>query len=315
MSKLTGKKETAPIDPLEELYGDGLKEKDAGNFDKAIVIWKKILEKDFRRLNAINAVACAYAETGKLDMAKKYIDLAMKIGGDQADFIRINLAGILYDTSKFKQAEKILNAIESKDGRMIDNLTRVLVAQGKVDRALELIEEFLAKEDSSVVNSADGDRSLQEIFTRGVDCILESKPAGAIEFLGTYADILPPEPLSAVYFNAGIHYLQEENDGVRALKCLSEAVKNKPDDSEAREALSDAALKVIADFGGQGKISENEKAALAIAYDTVGNKKKALEIKKRITSVVIEDEKRPSLRLVTNGMKPSRKTSTERKTE
>ena len=186
MSNLTGEKNTAPNDPLEELYGDGLKEKDAGNFDKAIVIWKKILEKDFRRLNAINAVACAYAETGKLDMAKKYIDLAMKVGGDQADFVRINLAGILYDTGKFKEAEEILNAIECKDGRTIDNLSRVLVAQGKVERALELIEEFLAKEGSSVTPGSDGVRSLQEIFTRGVDCILESNSTSAIDFLETY---------------------------------------------------------------------------------------------------------------------------------
>lgn len=285
MSNLTSEKETAPNDPLEKLYGDGLKEKDAGNFDKAIVIWKKILEKDFRRLNAINAVACAYAETGKLDMAKKYIDLAMKVGGDQADFVRINLAGILYDTGKFNEAEKILKAIESKDGRMIDNLTRVLVAQGQVDRALELIEEFIAKEGSSVTPGADGARSLQEIFTRGVDCLLECDPTRAIDFLETYDHLLPPDPLSAVYFNAGIHFLQEENDGISALKCLSEAVKNKLDDSEAREALSDAALKVIADLGGKGEISDNDKAALAIAYEAVGNMKKALEIRKQISLI------------------------------
>jgi len=269
-------------DSFEELFENGLKEKDAGNIDKSIVIWKKILEKDFRHLNAINAVACAYAESGKLDMAKKYIDMAMKVGGDQADFVRINLAGILYDSGKFEEAEEILNAIECKDGRMIDNLTRVLVAQGKSERALELIEEFLAKEGVSTTLDNDEDHSLQEIITRGVNCILECKPDGAIDFLETYAHFLPPEPLSSVYFNAGIHFLQDENDGVRALKCLSEAVRNKPDDSEMREALSDAALKVIAEFGGQGKISENDKATLCTAYEAIGSRQKALEMNKQI---------------------------------
>ena len=311
LEDLSKKSEAAPDDPLEELYRDGLNEKNAGNFDKAIAIWKKILEKDFRRLNAINAIACAYAESGKLDMAKKYIDMAMKVGGDQADFVRINLAGILYDTGKFEEAEEILNAIECKDGRMIDNLTRVLVAQGKSERALELIEEFLAKEGASITSRNDDDRSLQEIFTRGVDCILECKPSKAIEFLEIYAHILPSEPLSSVYFNAGIHFLQEENDGVRALRCLAAAVKNNPDDAVAREALSDAALKVIADFGGQGKISENDKAALATAYETVGNKQKALEIKRQIVSVEISEGKKPPLRLVTAEIKSSGKSSAE----
>jgi len=297
--------EIPPDDVLAGLYLDALKEKNTGNIDKAIVVWKKILEKDFRQLDAINNIACAYAETGKLDMAKKYIDMAMKVGGDQADFVRINLAGILHDTGKYEEAEEILNAIECKGGRTIDNLTRVLVAQGKSERALELIEEFLAKEGASTTPGNDEDHSLQEIVTRGIDCILECKPDGAIDFLETYAHILPSEPLAAVYFNAGIHFLQEENDGVRALKCLSEAVKNKPEDSEAKEASSDAALKVIADLGGKGKISETEKAALATAYETVGNKQKALEIKKQIPSIEIGEGKKPSLRLVANEIKPT----------
>jgi len=292
-----------PPDDLMGLYLYALKEKNEGNFEKAIVIWKKILEKDFRRLNAINAIACAYAETGELHKAKRYIDMAMKVGGEEADFVRSNLAGILYDTGKFKEAEEILNAIECKDLRIIDNITRVLVAQGKSERALELIEEFLVKEGVPKTTGNYGERCLQEIITRGIHCMLQCKPTEAVDFLETYAHILPPEPLSAVYFNAGIYFLQEENDGVCALKCLSEAVRNKPDDSEAKEALSDAALNVIADFGGQGKISENEKAALATAYETVGNRKKALEIKKQIVSVENGEKIRPTLGVVNNETK------------
>ena len=163
---------------------------------------------------------------------------------------------------------------------MIVILTRVLVEQDKMKRALELIEKFLVKEGVLKPLSNDGERSLRKIIYSGAFCMLHCKPTRVINFLETYAHILPPEQLYSVYFYAGINYLKEENDGVCALKCLSEAVRNKPDVSEAKEALSDAALKVIADFGGQGKISENEKAALVTAYDTVGNRQKALEIKK-----------------------------------
>jgi tetratricopeptide (TPR) repeat protein len=274
---------TPPDDLLFGLHLDALKEKSEGNFDKAIGIWKNILEKDSQYLYAINAIARAYAETGELHKSKKYIDMAMKVGGEQADSVRIELARILKETENFEDAEKILNAFEHKGLKgleVIAILTHVLTSQDKMKRALELIEKFLVKEGVLKPLSDDGEYSLRSIIYGGAFCMLRCKPTRVIDFLEKYGHILSPEQLHTVYLYAGINYLEEEHDGVRALKCLSEAVRNEPDDSEAKEALSDAALKVIADFGGQGKISENKKAALATAYEVIDNRKKDLENKK-----------------------------------
>jgi len=277
-------------DLLEEWYQEGLKEKESGNFAKAVVIWKRILEKNFRHLNAVNGIACAYAQTGRLDKAIKYIDMALRVGGDKADFVRANLAGIFYSSARFEEAEAILDSIKCKDARTICNLTRVLCTQGKLEKAIGLIEEFLSGERASPDPGDGMDLDLQEIVARGVNCMLECRPYDAIDFLGDYSGMLPPELSSMVYFNAGIHFLQEEDDGISALNCLSEAVKNDPDDPEMKEALSDAALKVIEDLEGKEKLFKSEKLALALACEAAGDRR----------SPPSDDrgEKRPVLRIV-----------------
>jgi tetratricopeptide (TPR) repeat protein len=277
-------------DLLEEWYREGLKEKESGNFSKAVVIWKRILEKNFRHLNAVNGIACVYAQTGRLDKAKKYIDMALRVGGDKADFVRVNLAGIFYCSARFEEAEEILDSIKCKDARTISNLTRVLFTQGKLERAIGLIEEYLSRERSFPDPGAGVDLNLQEIVARGVDCMLGCRPYDAIGFLGVYSGMLPPELRSMVYFNAGIHFLQEEDDGISALDCLSEAVKSDPDDPEMKEALSDAALKVIEELEGKKRLFKSEKLALALACETVGDR--------RNPPPDDREEKKPALRIV-----------------
>lgn len=258
---------------LEEWYREGLREKDAGNPAGAVVLWKKVLEGNFRHVNAANAIACAYARYGRLDMAKKYIDMALKVGGDRADLLRANLAGIYYSSDRFEEAEAVLGSIERKDARTICSLARVLGTEGKTEKAAGLIEDYLSGERFAAAPRADGDPALQEVVARGADCLLECRPYDAVDFLEKYSRLLPPEPRSMAYFNAGIHFLQEEDDGVTALNCLSEAVRNDPGDEEMKEALFDAAWRVVAELEGRDNLFKSEVRALALACETLGGLK------------------------------------------
>jgi tetratricopeptide (TPR) repeat protein len=269
-SRDSGNPSAGREEPLEELYRQGLKEKDSGNFAGAIALWKRVLERDFHHLNAINAIACVYAQAGRLEMAEKYIDLAMKVGGDRTDFVRANLAGIYFGSSRFKEAEEVLGTIRNKDARTTGNLTRVLCAQGNVEKALELIEEFLSREGSAPAPDAAGDRNVLEIVMRGLDCLLELSPYDAVDYLEDYSRLLPPELKGIAYFNAGIRFLQEEGDGVTALTCLAEAAKSDPGDAEIREARLEAARMVIEELEDREKIFNYEKQALDLARETVG---------------------------------------------
>ncbi len=268
-----GEPAAVPGDRLEEWYREGLREKDAGNISGAVALWKKVLEGNFRHVNAANAIACVYARSGRLDMAKKYIDMALKVGGDRADLLRANLAGIYYSFDRFEEAEDVLDSIERKDARTICSLARVLGTEGKMERAADLIEGFLSGLRFAEAPRADGDPALQEVVARGADCLLECRPYDAVDFLGKYSRLLPPEPRSMAYFNAGIHFLQEEDDGVTALNCLSEAVRNDPGDEEMKEALFDAAWRVVAELEGRDNLFKSEVRALALACETLGGLK------------------------------------------
>jgi len=268
-----GEPAAVPEGRLEEWYREGLREKDAGNLAGAVVFWKKVLEGNFRHVDAANAIACAYARSGRLDMAKKYIDMALKVGGDRADLFRANLAGIYYSSDRFEEAETVLGSIERKDARTICSLARVLGTEGKMEQAAGLIEKFLSGERFAAAPRADGDAALQEVVARGADCLLECRPYDAVEFLEKYSRLLPPEARSMAYFNAGIHFLQEMDDGVTALNCLSEAVRNDPDDEEMKDALFDAAWRVVAELEGRDNLFKSEVRALALACETLGASK------------------------------------------
>lgn len=232
------------------LYEEGLNAKNAGNYERAIAIWKKILECDFNNLVSINAIACAYAETGRLGKAKTYIDRAMRIGGTQADYVLNNLAGILSDMGRYAEAEAILKGVEQHREVVINNLTRVLCAQGKIEEALTEIETFFHENYGRMTNSSQSDENIREMFSRGLGCIMEidCSPLEAIRFLTTYGRSVKdssPKEWSAACFDLGVHFLQEKNDGVHALLCLNEALEGDPDDSEANEARMDACLLVV----------------------------------------------------------------------
>lgn len=263
----------ADAERLEEWYREGLKEKDAGNPAAAVALWKKVLEGNIRHVDAANAIACVYARSGRLDIAKKYIDMALKVGGDRADLLRADLAGIYYSSDRFEEAEAVLDSIERKDARTICRLARILNTEGKVERAAGLIEEFLSGQRFAAASRAGGDAALQEVVARGADCLLECRPYDAVEFLEKYSRLLPPEARSMAYFNAGIHFLQEMDDGVTALNCLSEAVRNDPDDEEMKDALFDAAWRVVAELEGRGNLFRSEVRALALACETLGASK------------------------------------------
>jgi hypothetical protein len=104
-------------------------------------------------------------------MAKKYIDMALKVGGDRADLFRANLAGIYYSSDRFEEAETVLGSIERKDARTICSLARVLGTEGKMEQAAGLIEKFLSGERFAAAPRADGDPALQEVVARGADCL------------------------------------------------------------------------------------------------------------------------------------------------
>lgn len=263
----------APGSRLEEWYREGLREKDAGNPAGAVVLWKKVLAGNIRHVNAANAIACAYARSGRLDMAKKYVDMALKSGGGRAGRLRAGHAGTDHSSERFEEADASPDPIGRGDAGTVCILARVLGAEGKMERAAGLIEDFLSRQRFAAAPRPDGDAAMQEVVARGADCLLGCRPYDAVDFLEKYSRLLPPEPRAKAYFNAGIRFLREEDDGVTALNCLSEAVRNDPDDEEMKEALFDAAWRVVAELEWRGNLFRSEVRALALACETLGGLK------------------------------------------
>lgn len=153
---------------------------------------------------------------------------------------------------------------------------RKAAAQGHPEAKRELGERiggFVAGEGALAVSEAAAELGLREVVEWGADCLLELRPYDVVDYLEKYSRLLPPGPRSRVYYTAGIHFLQEEDDGVTALNCLAEAVRNAPDDQGMKEALFDAAWKVVSGLERRKSLFESEVRALALACETLGGLK------------------------------------------
>ncbi len=178
-----------------------------------------------------------------------HIDRDTKAGGIQADHVRKNLAGLLIGMGRYAEAEDILKGIDRRESVVVNNLSRILCLQGKIAEAFEIIERYFRGHIASAPGGSDVAADVQELFSRGLDCWmgLDRPSEEAIQFVTAYGRPvreMSPELWSAGCFSLGLHFLQERNDGHRALRCLDEVLALDPRDREAREARSEAFRKV-----------------------------------------------------------------------
>ncbi len=129
-----------------ELYSDGNYQESAGNYYKAIELYKTSLSRNNNYIEPVIGLARAYYFLNEYEEALLYIEKAERLDKNNTEVMNLK-ARLFLSTGDFNNAEILFNKILEIEENNIDagfGLAEIDIASGRITRAAERFEEAIA---------------------------------------------------------------------------------------------------------------------------------------------------------------------------
>lgn len=244
-------KKENPLSPKQQqefsgIYLDANRSKIIGNYDQAIILFKKALEIDPQSAAARYEIGRIYAENQNYPAALSYAQDAYQLEGDNVWYAQF-LGQLYSETGNLNKSIEIYKEIVKKHPNDYDyyfNLGSLLSAQGQYDDALKLYDELESKAGASeeltlqrqmiYIDKGDYESALKEI-----DSLIAENPE-EVRLYGMKAEIYQklgePEKAKTLYEEM----LDMEPENGLVLLSLHDIAQKEDDKAKAQEYLEKA---------------------------------------------------------------------------
>lgn len=120
----------------------------AGFYDKALPLFQKVIDKNFKETGAVIGAARASRSLGRMEKAAEYYDAAIAMSGDNNAALIAEYAGCLTEAARFGEARSVIEkGIAAKDGPEWAAMAAVtFAAEGRFAEASSSMDMALSRE-------------------------------------------------------------------------------------------------------------------------------------------------------------------------